>query len=515
MMSRAPNVGAESPIEAALGALTSEQLLRFLSRQRWFGAKGEQPTSAAVADWAPVDDRLAVARVRVESSGGSALYQLPLSARNELPSTIPKDAVVATLADHDAHVHVIDALYDPVFHATLVRGVSMGLSTGAVPGPRWIIERAPADVTLDDSSRTRLVGVEQSNTSIVIDDAAIIKLFRRLVPGTHPDVEVTRFLTTRAGFRHTPAFLGELRFEDAHGATTAGMMQRYVPGATDLWAYALERGRSYFAAPEGRDAPNEFAVDAKRLGRTTREMHAALARQTDDRSFTTERVSRDDVDRWAHHAQQSIREAIALLERQLDASAIPREREGDARALAGRREHFAGWVNEIADALGDDLGVRMRIHGDFHLGQVLRAPDGELVIIDFEGEPTKSLAERRDKASPARDVAGMLRSFGYAAATLAMEEGKRMKPHVRELRSARWERDVRTAFIEGYLASIGDDPQGMLPSDPADTRRLIELFETEKAFYELSYELNNRPDWAWIPMRGISKLFVRPPQQSS
>jgi len=104
----------------------------------------------------------------------------------------------------------------------------------------------------------------------------------------------------------------------------------------------------------------------------------------------------------------------------------------------------------------------------------------------------------------------MLRSFGYAAATLAMEEGKRMKPHIRELRSARWERDVRNAFLDAYLAAGDGDSANVLPSDSADTRRLIELFETEKAFYELSYELNNRPAWAWIPMRGISKLFVRP-----
>jgi len=504
-MSRAPNVGTTTAIEAAIGALTSDRLLRFLSRQRWFGAKGEAPGSAAVVDWVPVDGGLAVARVRVESSHGSAVYQVPLSARHALPIDTPASAVVATEGD----VHLFDALYDADFRAALVRGVLEGMRVGS--SPRWIIDRAPSGLKLSESSRIRLVGVEQSNTSIVIDDIAIIKLFRRLVPGVHPDVEVARFLTTQAAFTHTPAFLGELRFEDAYGSTTAGMTQRYVPGAKDLWSYALERARPYFTAPEDRDAPNDFVADARQLGRTTREMHAALARRTDNSSFAIERASHDDIDRWALRAQQAIREAIAFLERQLDTSAIPREREGEARALAGRRDHYVGWVNEIADALGDDLGARMRIHGDFHLGQVLRAPDGALMVIDFEGEPTKPLDERREKTSPARDVAGMLRSFGYAAATLAMEEGKRMKPHVRELRSARWERDVRNAFLDAYLAAGDTDSANVLPSDSADTRRLIALFETEKAFYELSYELNNRPAWAWIPMRGISKLFVRPP----
>jgi trehalose synthase-fused probable maltokinase len=507
-MSRAPNSGVETAIDTAIGALTSDRLLQFLSRQRWFGAKGEAPTAAHVADWVSLDDALAVARIRVESSRGVAFYQVPMAARPARPPELPDNAVIAT----NGHVQLFDALYDSEFRASLVHGVTNGLNAGS--GPRWIVERAPSDATPSDSARTRLVGVEQSNTSIVIDDVAIIKLFRRLVPGIHPDVEVARYLTTQAGFTHTPAFLGELRFENDHGATTAGMTQRFVPGATDLWAYALERGRPYFTAPEGRDAPNDFTADATRLGRTTRQMHAALARRIDDPSFAPEPVSHDDIDRWAHRAQQSIREAIALLERQLEASAVPREREAEARALAGRREHYVGWVNEIADALGDDLGVRMRVHGDFHLGQVLRAPDGELMVIDFEGEPTKSLEERREKTSPARDVAGMLRSFAYAASTLAMEEGKRMKPHVRELRSARWERDVRNAFLDGYLAPSDDESTDILPSDPADARRVIELFETEKAFYELSYELNNRPSWAWIPMRGISKLFVRPPSSS-
>jgi maltose alpha-D-glucosyltransferase/alpha-amylase len=513
MMSRASNTGVTTAIESTLGTLTSDHLLRFLSRQRWFGAKGEAPTGASVVDCVALGDALAIARVRVESPRANTLYQVPISALRALPSGTPATAVLAVVPDHDGDVHVFDALYDPGFRATLARGVVNGLSAGS-PLLRWIVERASDGTRLSEPPVTHLIGVEQSNTSIIVDDVAIIKLFRRLVPGVHPDVEVARFLTTQAGFDHTPAFLGELRFEDEHSATTAGMTQRFVPGATDLWAYALERARPYFTAPEGRDAPNDFVTDAKRLGQTTREMHEALARRTDDPAFAPEQVDHDDVDRWAHRTQQSIREAIALLERQIEASAVPREREGEARALAGRREHYVGWVNEIADALGDDLGARIRIHGDYHLGQVLRAPDGNLVIIDFEGEPTKPLDERREKTSPARDVAGMLRSFAYVAATLVMEEGRRMKPHVRELRSARWERDVRNAFLDAYLAPADADSPSVLPSDSDDTRRLVELFETEKAFYELSYELNNRPTWSWIPMRGISKLFVRPPLSS-
>jgi maltose alpha-D-glucosyltransferase/alpha-amylase len=495
-------------IDEAIAALTSQRLLHFLSRQRWFGAKGEVPTSAAVTDWMflpAADVPLAVTRIRVETTRGSVLYQLPIAVRETPPPGMPESATLATIAAR----HVYDAAYDPQFHATLARGVASGLEAIASSGRRWVVERSSDVRELSDAAnRARLLGVEQSNSSIVIDDSVIVKLFRRLVSGIHPEVEVPRFLTTRAGFAHTPAFLGAVRFEDEYGTTIAGMTQRYVPGTTDLWAHTIEQGKPYFAAPEDHEAANDFITDAKRLGETTRAMHVALAGRTDDPAFAPEPVSPDDVDRWASRTHQSVRDALSLLERQLDVPGFPREREAEARALARRREHFAGWINEIVDSLGSELGLQVRIHGDFHLGQVLRAPNGELLIIDFEGEPTRPLDERREKASPLRDVAGMLRSFAYAAATLGVEHGARLKPQLRELRSARWERDVRQAFLDGYLASSAD-AVNPLPAHALDTRRLIELFETEKAFYELSYELNNRPTWAWIPMRGISKLFVR------
>jgi trehalose synthase-fused probable maltokinase len=503
-------------IDEAIVALTSQRLLNFLSRQRWFGAKGEVPTSAAVADWMLIpapDVPMAVARIRAETSRGSALYQLPIAVRETPPPGVPESALLATIDARHREMalplQVYDAAHDPRFHAALALGIATGLEATAPTGRRWVVEGASdARASVDASGSTHLLGVEQSNTSIVIGDAVIVKLFRRLVSGVHPEVEVTRFLTRRAGFTHTPAFLGALRFEDEYGTTIAGMTQRYVPGATDLWDYALERGRSYFAAPEDHEAPNDFVADAKRLGETTRAMHVALAGRTDDPAFAPEPVSPDDVDRWASRTHQSVRDALSLLEHQLDAPGFPREREAEARALARRREHFAGWVNEIVDSLGSHLGLEVRIHGDYHLGQVLRAPDGQLLIIDFEGEPTRPLDERREKASPLRDVAGMLRSFAYAAATLAVEQEARLKPQLRELRSARWERDVRQAFLDGYLASSAG-AVNPLPAHALDTRRLLELFETEKAFYELSYELNNRPTWAWIPMRGIAKLFVR------
>ncbi len=492
-------------IDAAIQSLTSEQLVHFLTRQRWFGAKGEAPTGASVVDWVPLAcdaTPLAVARIRVETSAGPLVYQVPIAARAQMLDDPPQSALIAVVAHDGGTLHLFDAVHEPAFRALIADAVRIGFSATSSSATKWLVEPTHAAADLSVGAPTCLVGVEQSNTSLIVGDRAVVKLFRRLASGANPDVEVTRFLTTQARFTHTPEFLGELRFEDASGSTTAGMTQSYVPGATDLWTYALERARPYFAAPDGREEPNAFPADAKALGAVTRAMHTALASRDDDPSFAPEPASSADVERWAHRTQQSIRDSLGLLERQLATPAFPRDRLPEAQALVRRRDRYIEFVDEITDELDDDVGLCTRIHGDFHLGQVLRAPDGELMIIDFEGQPSTPLNERREKTSPLRDVAGMLRSFAYAAATLAMRDAKQVPPHVRELRSGRWERDVRNAFLEAYF------------SDPADrttaaaSRGLVTLFEAEKAFYELSYELNHRPTWAWIPMRGISKLLV-------
>jgi maltose alpha-D-glucosyltransferase/alpha-amylase len=206
-----------------------------------------------------------------------------------------------------------------------------------------------------------------------------------------------------------------------------------------------------------------------------------------------------------------IREALTLLEKQRAAKRLATERGAEAEALAGRRDHYLLWVEEIADRIGDDAGSRIRIHGDYHLGQVLRTKSDSFVVIDFEGEPTRSLAERREKSSPLRDVAGMLRSLGYAAATFASSDSRQgdgRSMAERELVSGRWERDARAAFLRGYTGSMAND-RGLLPNDPKRLDALLSLFEGEKAFYELAYELNHRPGWEWIPMRGISRLLAR------
>jgi trehalose synthase-fused probable maltokinase len=477
----------DAPVLRALHALSSESLLAFLGKQRWFAAKGASPANARVLDavvvpWGNGD--FAIARIAVDTSRGTQHFQLPFSSRN----AANPDAV----ADDEFRAGMVDALW----RGAAVEGDAV----------QWIAEPVSAS---DLAGVTRVGSAEQSNTSIIIGDRAIFKLFRLLKPGVHPDVEMTKFLTTRAGFTNTPRLLATTRFESDGNASVSGMMQEFLPGSSDAWVYALERGRPYFAAPRDKEPKNEFVVDARTLGATTRALHEALASDDDDPDFSPEPITPEDLDRWALRTQQSIRDALALLERQVASPTFPKERLAEAQALLRRRDHYIGWVNEIDDSLGDDVGMRIRIHGDYHLGQVLRAKSGEFMIIDFEGEPSKSIEERREKSSPLRDVAGMLRSFAYAAATLANEVGNKLDVATRELRVARWERDVRAAYLEGYLAGVDEDAAEILPESDAHVRQLISLFETEKAFYELAYELNNRPAWVGIPLRGISKLAVR------
>lgn len=534
-MNALPSISAPSRKEAltleALRALDGAPLVTFLRERRWFGAKAGVPRTARIVDVVPLpwsDGAFVVARVLVETDQGSRHYQVPLALREGVaapPSPTAPKAVVARVTWPGGEGLLFDAVEDPSFRRSLADAFAkVDGEEHQGPGVRWVIEPiGAAPLVIPRTAELRVGAAEQSNTSVFFDDEAVLKLFRRLEVGEHPDLEVTRFLTLDARFAHTPTLLGSVRFvhDNAGGAVeVAGMLQEVVPGAMDAWSFALQRGEPYFAAPKERETADTFASDAERLGVITREMHEALSSNEQNESFATEPATGDDVRRWADDARTWIERSLTLLGKQLDASALPKERLAEAKVLFGRREHYLAWVEEIVDEVGDDAGFRTRIHGDYHLGQVLRTQSDDFMIIDFEGEPARALEERRAKASPLRDVAGMLRSFAYAAATLGMNVAKQHDMATRELRVGRWERGAREAFMRGYLrgadgapapraAGSEHDEPGILPEARENVSRLLALFETEKAFYELAYELNNRPTWAWIPMRGISKLLVR------
>jgi maltose alpha-D-glucosyltransferase / alpha-amylase len=317
---------------------------------------------------------------------------------------------------------------------------------------------------------------EQSNTSIRFGDALILKLFRRVQYGPHPDVEVGWFLTEHSHFRGTPAVVGSLEYisPDSRSASLA-LLQHFERNRGDAWTTMLRRLVALAAAGDLLEAVQPMA----RLGQTTAELHLALASGTED--FAAETITASDVAAWRKAIVDELYSAVDALTRH--AVSV------DTQSLVQRADGIA--VLEGA--------LKTRHHGDYHLGQVLEREDGSFVVIDFEGEPSKPLAQRREKRSPLRDVAGMLRSLDYArnAALRAQAE----LDSTRLALADRWYADARAAFLDAYVAAVLSGNPTLLPRDVDAPLAALEL---EKAAYEVLYELNNRPDWLPIPLAALT-----------
>jgi trehalose synthase-fused probable maltokinase len=463
--------------------ISSERLLAFLASRRWFGAKGREPDAAQVIDAVPVGDAGWIARVDVALRDGVERYQVTLAA-DELGRETTE---------------LREALDDEGFRRTLTDVIARGGTLQGGGGARWTVDCTGA--TPYALPPPIVARGEQSNTSLIFGDRAIMKLYRRLERGEHPDAEIGRFLTTRARFPYTPELLATAWFESPGEREVAAMLQRYLPGSRDAWRGALERGREYFD-PEA-DTRIPFAAEAQTLGDVTREMHMALAFDDQDPAFAPEPVTAEDIVRWARGARAESERVLALLERAVTSGSLNDETTREAKDVLANASTLAAVADAWLAGLGGEAGARMRHHGDYHLGQVLQSADGTFMIIDFEGEPARPLAERRAKHSVLRDVAGMLRSFAYAAATLGDEARTRLGDDDAMTRAARWEREMREAFLRGYLPEGRQHPS-FIPGGRARFDVLLELFETEKMFYELAYELNNRPEWVWIPLSSVA-----------
>jgi maltokinase len=316
-----------------------------------------------------------------------------------------------------------------------------------------------------------VMGAEQSNTSLVFGDDYIFKLFRKVAPGINPDLEITRALA-EVGSTAIVAPLGWLE-ADLHGETTTlGMLQPFLRSATDGWALAVTSVRDLYAEADLRadEVGGDFAGESERLGAATAEVHQALAQAFDSRVSTA----------------QDNRDTAELMRTRLDAAvdAVPE--------LGPLSAPIRASYDEVA-SLPPGIAIQ-RIHGDFHLGQVLRTDTG-WVLIDFEGEPARPLAERRAQMSPLRDVAGMLRSFDYAARHLLAEQLS--NPQL-TYRAWEWTERNQSAFCDGYAATFGWDPR--------EAGVLLRAFEMDKAVYEVVYEARNRPTWVPIPLGSLEKL---------
>jgi maltose alpha-D-glucosyltransferase/alpha-amylase len=395
--------------------------------------------------------------------------------------------------------------------------------------------RASSAFTSDHRSRhlaARVGSAEQSNTSILYGKELILKLFRRLQPGENPDVEIGRFLTEVAQFPRIAPFYGEISITPAGGQrTTVAMLQGLVANQGDGWQWFLDQLSGFYAAvahlhgpadmpapgfippPEPRHEVREHAAAAldaaALLGRRTAEMHLALATPTDNPAFAAEPFTPEDLSRDARRIEAQIMSALDALKAKLptfvDLIA------DDAALLLSRRRDLIRRAHAIEGAQA--FGQRIRIHGDYHLGQTLRtagdsAEDaaGDFVLLDFEGEPARPLIERRQKQSPLKDVAGMVRSFSYAAFSgldqfMAAEHGGQVSSDALMGWARLWQNSTAAEFLRAYAATMAEQPELLPP--PEQAQSLFTAYLLEKALYELLYELNNRPTWLRIPIGGI------------
>jgi len=441
----------------------------WLAAQRWFSTEAELPKSVKVVDrddFGGVHPHLLWTLIEVD---GSALYQLPLGLR-------PEAELGTVLEGHDAaRIGVIDG-----------PGGRTVVYDGLVDGS---ICRALFDVVVDGAqaaTAVRPIGAEQSNTSLVFDNRLILKVFRRLSRGANPDLEVTQALTD-AGFPNIAPVVATWQ----RGDLDLAVCQPYLADGTEGWALALGSVRDLLRADltasssttggpaspgSSRPAPGaaggDFSDEARRLGEATAGLHLALATQFGVTPF--------------------------------DPSGLIGSLRSSAAALSLEQQDALGLLVERLERVpAGSTGACVRIHGDFHLGQTLRAAGG-WYIFDFEGEPARPLADRVRPTSPVKDVAGMLRSFHYAAAVGLRELAPDQRPDLADQADA-WEEHNREAFRSGYLGVVGID--ALLPSEPEALKAVFDGFEVEKAIYELAYERAYRPDWVAIPMAAIERLL--------
>jgi maltokinase len=443
-----------------LGEALAPLLGGFLPRQRWY-AGNEPPADVAVTtlDAREGDPLLVWLLVDAIGVGGRdrATYQIVLGGR-----PVPCDREFlqgkarVTLGEVDGWIYY-DALVDPDL-ALLV------------------LEKVAPD---ESAAVARPLVVEQSNTSVVYDERLILKLFRRVYPEPNPDVEITKLLGER-GFPHVVPQLAELRYEGSDLA----VVRQYLLGSTDAWDLAHTSLRDLLNTrmpPE--EAGGDFGPEALTLGDVTARLHLAMAEV-----FGTEPGSPKD---WLH----GFRAQLERLPNVAAATATPVAEIVDAAA-----------VDAALAALADvaDPGLATRIHGDLHLAQVLLADAGWFVL-DFEGEPVRPVAERVRTSSPLRDVAGMVRSFHYAARTGLAERGRDVDPELVDL-AGQWESRAAGEFWRGYQSVSGIDR--LLPASTADRESLLRAFELDKAIYEIIYELSHRPDWVDIPASAVRRTLA-------
>jgi maltose alpha-D-glucosyltransferase/alpha-amylase len=485
----------------------------YLAKRRWFGAKDQKLDGAAVAFAARLGAHREMALVAIEAAhaGGSERYLLPLGINwdDEVTAALPQQLALARVRRGRRTGYLTDAFALPQFIHELLSLLKAGAEVKCADGTVSFRPTAAFDtVEILPEDPVRWLSAEQSNSSVVVDHKVMLKLFRRLASGQHPEAEMSRVLTER-GFANAPALLGEIVHRPEIGEEEVmGVVQAFIPGEGDAWEWTLSYlGRVLDDLSRGgadlADLLSSFESFARVLGRRLGEMHACLARPSDDEAFAPASADREQVERWRARIEGRVEAAFDNLGRYREQ--LGEEERALADGILARRKPLLALVKTLCKAGKGSL--LHRIHGDFHLGQTLVA-SGDVMIIDFEGEPAQKLAERRAKDSGWRDVAGILRSFDYALAAARHNAATAGRESAYDMLAAAFRETMPRALLEAYSeAAFGERAESGREHD-GDTA-LLDLFMIEKAAYEVNYEVSNRPDWLGVPLRGLAGLMDR------
>ncbi len=514
-------------------AALAAALAQALPTRRWYGSKARTIRTLEILDAFSLADRFGWLIVRVHFTAGSdEVYQVPLSYFAAVERI---DAAARLICVQSTEGKELGGLYDALGDADFG---SLLLELFDRPGERQgtggelIVERTAKFAAARGDTIQKLkpqpVHAEQSNSSVIFGDRLILKIFRRVEMGINPDFELSEFLT-RQGFANTPPLAGLLEYHSEGDPWGLAMLQAFVPNRSDAWRFTLDWLHNALPTfgedsqvdripplPELGLVPSSdtplptnvqaafagFLTSVARLGQRTAEMHLKLAADRTHPDFRPETFTAQDRERYFASTRAHAQETFALLRRRADNLA------GEAEQQALRVGSLEPVAMERYAKLADESVEldKIRIHGDYHLGQVLATAD-DFAIIDFEGEPVRSIAERRQKQLALRDVAGMIRSFHYAsctAATTAARATARNSVAIKRWTSA-WYAWTSVAFLAAYRQTAGT--ASFLPSGPEDFERLLSGCLIEKAIYELRYELNNRPDWVYLPLAALEDLL--------
>ncbi|MEH6691243.1 MAG: maltose alpha-D-glucosyltransferase [Pseudorhizobium pelagicum] len=501
-----------------VNTMSREILPAYLTKRRWFGSKGEKLKSAnlVAATPLPFAGNILLGELEAELEGRTETYLLPLAAAwdETQPPALAQQLALARIRQGRRVGFLTDGFALEAMARATIRSLCERSQISGRAGTLEFIGTEQLDgMGMTEDMNVNWLSAEQSNSSLIIGDKAMIKLIRKIFPGIHPEVEMTRYLT-KVGYQNTAPLLGEVARTAPDGSRyTLIIVQGMIRNQGDAWTWMLGNLRRGIddilltAGEEEADVTEQFKplVDfAGTIGQRLGELHLALSQQTDDPDFQPITARQEDTDAWRQSVADQIGSALDILVE--EKGNLDPEVAQQVQPLLDRREELLGAAGKLASAGIDTLMTRH--HGDFHLGQILVA-ENDAYLIDFEGEPARDLAERRAKSSPLRDVAGFLRSLSYLAATADLEQDVMVDADQSRRHSivSQFGRDAEAAFLERYRQVVAE--AGPLAMGDGTYRAVLDLFLLEKAAYEISYEARNRPKWLPIPLGGFSEIAKR------